>query len=78
MVRCSRETKQSQGLEWQEGSMLGRHGLNGSPEAYVANGSQPYCHLWETMAERQNGMCKGPEAGAKRPVGMERADRMQN
>ena len=74
MVRCSRETEQSQQAEWQESSMLGRNDFNGSTEAYEANGSQPYS--WKNTAERWNGTCKGPEAGAKRPVRMEQADRV--
>lgn len=31
----------------------------------------------KNMAERWNVMCKGPEAGAKRPVRMEQTDKVQ-
>lgn len=58
-------------MEGQESSTVGRNGFNGSTEACEVNGSQPYRYLWKNMAERQNGTCKGPEVGAKRPVRME-------
>lgn len=71
MVRCSRDTKQSKGAQWQGGPTLGRNGFNGSAEAFEANGNQPSCYLQKNMTERWNGTCKGPEAGAKRPERLE-------